>query len=157
MGAIFPPSPIGTVTQPLRLVGGISGGHSEGSCTWTLMAGRKASIQGKIFPRTSETGGWEKNVRKALPHWGANPTESSLHLWVTMALPEGPILYPLRETEVQSHRCACWLHLCSKKTHVSILAASVPKQHSSGGTLLPAALPAPTQLKSGAPSNHSHT
>lgn len=79
------------------------------------MAGRKASDQGKILPRNSETGGWEKNAIKALPHWGASPTEPSLHLWVTVTLPEGPILYPLRETEVQSHKCACWLHLCSKK------------------------------------------
>ena len=48
-----------------------------------------------------------------------------------------------RETETQSLGCAHWLHLCSNKTHFSILAASVPPQHNSDGVPLPAALPAP--------------
>lgn len=56
---------------------------SAGMYTWTLKAGRKGSVQDKIFPRTSGDLGWEVRVggeefQEGSTPWCAEPMEASL-------------------------------------------------------------------------------
>lgn len=109
--------------------------------TYTLTAGRKGSVQGKIYPRTSGLGDGRRMSGRPHPLGCRPPVEASLHPWVTVALPEGPILHPLQGNQAPKPGMCLLAPFLLQDPHLHSGSICTP-QHSGGGAPLPAAHPA---------------